>query len=107
MAIILLISDDGPAVELVRSALVIAGHEVLVTKDPALVRRRCDLAIVDLAWSHSAGSAREVAGRVVLLSSATESVTRQRVAQSGADGYLCSKGPGQLLEDVRHLLDAA
>jgi DNA-binding response OmpR family regulator len=107
VAIILLISDSGQALELVRAALVVAGHEVLVTKDPAQVRRRCDLAIVDLAWCHTIGSAREVAGRVVLLSNAAESVTRQRVEQTGADGYLRSHGPSRLLEDVSYLLQAA
>ena len=107
MATILLISEDGSALELVRAALVLAGHEVLVTRDASSVRRRCDLAIVDLEQFEAAAKARELADKVVLFSEATEELTRERVEQSGAQGYVRKLGPERLREDVQLLLDAA
>ncbi|MBK7860894.1 MAG: hypothetical protein IPJ65_20275 [Archangiaceae bacterium] len=107
MATILLISDSGPSLELVRSALVVAGHEVLVAKDPSAVRRQVDLAIVDLERFGEASKAAALADKVVLFSDATEQLTRERVESSGAQGYVRKLGPERLREDVRLLLSAA
>ena len=106
MATILLISDNAPTLETARTALVTAGHEVLVTPNPASVKlRRFDLAIIDLERFEVAAEARLVAGKVVLLSEASEEVTRERVQQAGAQGYVRKLGPERLREDVSHLLD--
>jgi DNA-binding response OmpR family regulator len=107
MATILLISEDVSELELVRSALVVAGHEVLVAGDASAVHRRCDLVLVDLARAESALHARQLAGKVVLFSEASEEVTRERVQKSGAQGYVRKLGPERLREDVQYLLDAA
>jgi DNA-binding response OmpR family regulator len=107
MATILLISEDVDGLELVRSALVVAGHEVLVAGDASAVHRRCDLVLVDLAHADAAAQARRFAGKVVLFSEASEEVTRQRVQASGAQGYVRKLGPERLREDVQYLLDAA
>ena len=105
MATILLVSDNLPALEMVRSALVTAGHDVMVAPDTTAVsRRRFDLAIVDFARSDSAVEARELAGKVVLFSEATEEATRARVEEVGAQGYVRKLGPERLREDVSHLL---
>lgn len=105
MATILLVSDNPPALEMVRSALVTAGHEVMVAPDTASVRRRrFDLAIVDLERTDIAVSARELAGKVVLFSEASEEVTRERVQRAGAQGYVRKLGPERLREDISYLL---
>lgn len=105
MASILVVTDNVPAVEMVRSALVLAGHEVLVSHQ-LLPRRHFDLAIVDLERFELAAQARAIAGKVVLFSEATEELTRERVERSGAEGYVRKLGPARLREDVQHLLDA-
>jgi CheY-like chemotaxis protein len=104
MATILLISDSPPAHELVRSALLIVGHEVLVAHDAASVSARVDLALVDLDRAESAAQVRPRARKVVLLSAATEEVTRERMEQVGAEGYVRRLGPERLRDDVQHLL---
>jgi DNA-binding response OmpR family regulator len=106
MANILVITDNAPALELVRSALVVAGHEVIVARDarPA-TRRHFDLAIVDLERYEVAAEARTLATKVVLFSGDSEDVTRERVASSGAQGYLRKLGPERLREDVQNLLE--
>jgi CheY-like chemotaxis protein len=107
MASILVVTDNAPALELVRTALVLAGHEVIVSRDPAAVQRRhFELAIVDLDRFESAAQAATVAGKVVLFSSASEEETAERVRKSGAQGYVRKLGPERLREDVQLLLTA-
>ena len=107
MASILLISDHESSLELVRAALVTAGHEVLVSRDPHAVHRHVDLALVELDQFKVTAEVRQHASKVVLLSSASEEVTRELVKSSGASGYVRHLGPARLLEDVQSLLDAA
>ena len=105
MAAILLVSEST---ELFRAAL--TGHDVLTATDDAQLldvsrARRFDLAVVDLAHSELAEAAAAVATKVVLLSDASEDVTRERLQQSGAHGYLRKLGPARMREDVLSLLD--
>lgn len=107
MASILLVSDNPPALELVRSALVTAGHDVLVAPDPGAVGRKgFDLAIVDFERAEAAAQVRSVAEKVVLFSDQSEEVTRERVRASGAFGYVRKLGPERLREDIGFLLSA-
>ncbi len=105
MATILLVSDDAPSLETARTALVTAGHEVLVAPTPKAVEpKKFDLAIVDLERFEVAAEARLVAGKVVLLSEASHDVTLERVQKTGVQGYLRKLGPERLREDVSYLL---
>lgn len=107
MASILVVEDRAGTHELLRSALVIAGHDVVVS-GPAVPVGRYDLALVDWRGENTpsvVGEARRRASRVVLYSDAPEEELRARAKEAGATGYLTRmKSPRAMLEEVHRLL---
>ena len=107
MASILVVEDRAGTHQLLRSALVLAGHDVVVS-GPAFPPGRYDLAVVDWrgeSTSSVVGEARRRASRVVLYSDVPEEELRARAKEAGAAGYLSrTKSPRALLEEVDRLL---
>ena len=107
MASILVVEDRAGTHELLRSALVIAGHDVVMS-GPAVPSGRFDLAVVDWRGASTpslVGEARRRASRVVLYSDVPEEELSARAREAGATGYLSRKQSARaLLEAVQRLL---
>ena len=107
MASILVVEEQRGTHELLRSALVIAGHEVVVS-GTAVPSGRYDLAVVDCrgeTTSSMVGEVSRCASRVVLFSDAPEDDLRARAQQAGAAGYIVrGRSARMLVEDVHRLL---
>jgi hypothetical protein len=85
MASILVVEERAGSHEVLRSALVIAGHDVVVS-GPAVPKGRYDLALVDCRGESApsvVGEARRRASRVVLYSDAPEEELKARAEQAG------------------------
>ncbi|MBL8957870.1 MAG: response regulator [Myxococcaceae bacterium] len=112
MATILLISESAASVEPVKSVLVTAGHSVTFAAadtDVLEVSRstRFDVALVDMERADLSGLVLETASKVVLFSGAPADVTRERVRESGAHGYVRKLGPERVREDLQHFIATA
>ena len=107
MASILVVEDRAGSHEVLRSALVIAGHDVVVS-GLAFPVGRYDLALVDCVGEQArvvVGEASRRAARVVIYSDAPEAELEVRAQQAGATGYISrTKSPRALLEEVHRLL---
>jgi hypothetical protein len=111
MAAILLI-DQRPAPE-IRSALALAGHDVVTPDALAFERdRHFDLALVDVAEGPGAEQvitalvekARAFTSRVVLLIETYETGLARLARACGASGYINRLGASHLLERVQYYL---
>ncbi|MBK7860891.1 MAG: hypothetical protein IPJ65_20260 [Archangiaceae bacterium] len=106
MASILVIEDRSGSHEVLRSALVIAGHDVKVS-GPRF-SGRYDLALVDCCAervSDVVGLAHRSTSRVVLYSDCAEGQLAERAEQLGAVGYLTrAQSPKTVLREVQRLL---
>lgn len=107
MASILVVEESAGSHEVLRSALVIAGHDVTVS-GPAFPRGRFDLALVDCRAETARAVVGEVsrrASRVVLYRDAEEAELKVQAQQAGATGYITrATSPRALLEEVNRLL---
>ncbi len=108
MASILVVEENAGSHEVLRSALVIAGHDVVVS-GPAFPRGRFDLVLVDCRGETARAVVGEVsrrASRVVLYRDAEEAELKRQAQQAGAAGYLTrSSSPRALLDEVHRLLE--
>lgn len=109
MASILVIEEQSGTHEMLKSALVIAGHDVVVSNTP-YPGGRYDLALVDCSKESVTTvvqAAGEVTRRVALYSDCPEEQLKEKAKEAGAVGYvLRSASPKAMLEEVHRLLKA-
>jgi hypothetical protein len=103
MASILLIEDRDASHGVLKSALGLMGHDVVVAPRHKL-SGRYDLALVD-CQDDSVERAKEVATRVVLYAQRPEAELRQHARAIGARGWIAGpKSPRLVCDEVSRLL---
>lgn len=107
MASILVVEERAGTHEVLKSALVIAGHDVVVS-GTAVPRGRYDLALVDCkteSVTTVVGETSRLTSRVVLYSDAPEEELKAKAEEIGAAGYIQRTASARsMLEEVHRLL---